>query len=50
MFGFNRFMNATVIIAGIELMHRIHKSQFAIRSNLKVTAAPALWNAVFFAR
>jgi putative transposase len=39
MLGFKRFKNATVIIGGIDLMHLIHKGQFAIRSNLKVTAA-----------
>jgi transposase-like protein len=49
MLGFKRFKNATVVIAGIELMHRIHKGQFDIRSNLKETAAPAVWNAVLSA-
>jgi putative transposase len=39
MLGSKRFKNDTVIIGGIDLMHRIHKGQFAIRSNLKVTAA-----------
>jgi hypothetical protein len=36
MLGFKRFSNAAVIIAGIELMHRIRKGQFDVRSNLKV--------------
>lgn len=46
MLGLKRFRNATVIIAGIELMHRIRKCQFDIRGNLKETAARAVWNAV----
>jgi putative transposase len=49
MLGFKRLKNATVVIAGIELMHRIHQGQFAIRSNLKETAAPAVGNAVLSA-
>jgi transposase-like protein len=49
MLGFKRFENATVIIAGIELMHRIRKGQFDVRSNLKETAAPAVWNVVLSA-
>jgi transposase-like protein len=47
--GFKRFNNASVIIAGIELMHRLRKGQFDIRGNLKRTAAPAVWNAVLSA-
>jgi hypothetical protein len=30
-------------------MHRIQEGQFDIRSNLKGTAAPAVWNAVLAA-
>lgn len=37
MLGFKRFNNAAVIIAGIELMHRIRKSQLDIGSNIKET-------------
>jgi transposase-like protein len=49
MLGFKRFSNAAVIIAGIELMHRIRKGQLDVRSNLKETAAPAVWNVVLSA-
>jgi transposase-like protein len=49
MLGFKRFSNAAVIIAGIELMHRIRKGQFRLQANLKEIAAPALWNAVLSA-
>jgi transposase-like protein len=49
MLAFKRFRNAAVTIAGIELMHRIRKGQFDVRSNLKETAAPALWSAVLSA-
>jgi transposase-like protein len=30
MFGFQRFRTAAATIAGIELLHRIHKGQFNI--------------------
>lgn len=49
MLGFKRFKNAGVLIAGIELMHRIRKGQFEVHSALKETAAPAVWNAVLSA-
>ena len=49
MLGFKRFRNAAVIIAGIELMHRIRKGQFDIRSIIKETTAPAVWHAVLSA-
>jgi putative transposase len=49
MLGLKRFSNAAVIIAGIELMHRIRKGQFNIRSYLKETAAPTVWNTVLSA-
>jgi transposase-like protein len=49
MLGFKRFENATVIIAGIELMHRIRKGQSDVRSDLKETATSAVWNAVLSA-
>ena len=49
MVGFKRFRNAAVVIAGIELMHRIRKGQFDLRFNIKDTAVPAVWNAVLSA-
>jgi hypothetical protein len=44
-----RFSNAAIVIAGIELMHRIRKEQFDLRLIIKDTAAPAVWNAVLSA-
>jgi hypothetical protein len=50
MLGFKNFDRAAITIAGIELLHRIHKNQFALRSlRLEDTAAPAIWNAVLAA-
>jgi transposase-like protein len=49
MLGFKRFRNSAVIIAGIELMHRIRKGQFDVSSNIKETTAPAVWHAVLSA-
>jgi hypothetical protein len=51
MLGFKRFDYAAAItIAGIELLHRIHKGQFALGSlRLKDQAAPDIWNAVLAA-
>ncbi len=50
MLGFKRFRRASITIAGIELMHRIRKGQFAL-SKLRTTAktAPEIWNAVLAA-
>jgi transposase-like protein len=49
MLGFKRFGCAKTTISGIELMHRIRKSQFDLRTlGLKDTTAPAVWNAVLF--
>ncbi|MFB9123849.1 IS6 family transposase [Paraburkholderia dipogonis] len=49
MLGFKRFRNAAITLAGIELMHRIRKSQFNLaKLGLKDTAAPAVWEAVLF--
>ena len=31
MLGFKRFRNASITIAGIELVHRIRKGQFALK-------------------
>ncbi|MGF6852402.1 transposase-like protein [Paraburkholderia sp. CI3] len=51
MLGFNRFRNAAITLAGIELTHRIRKGQFNLtKLGLKDTAAPAVWNAVLSAR
>ena len=51
MLGFKRFRNAATTIAGIELMHCIRKGQFDLSIvGLKVTTAPAVWNAVLFDR
>jgi transposase-like protein len=50
MLGFKNFRSAAITIAGIELLRRIHKRQFALGClHLKDTAAPALWNAVLAA-
>ena len=47
MLGFRQFRNAAITIAGIELMHRIRKGQFAIgRLGVYGRVAPAVWNAV----
>ena len=47
MLGFKGFRNATITIAGIELMHRIRKGQFGLRCRgVQGGAAPAVWNAV----
>jgi transposase-like protein len=46
MLGFKRFRTATIVIAGIELLHRIRKGQFNLGSlRLKDRRAPAVWNA-----
>ena len=46
MLGFKRFKNAAIVIAGIELMHRIRKGQFNLGGCLKEATAPVVWNAV----
>ena len=47
MLGLKHFHNAAIMIAGIELMHRIRKGQFGLRSlGLQRQTAPAVWNAV----
>ena len=50
MLGFKSFASAANAIAGIELLRRIYKRQFA-HSRLKCTdqTAPAIWNAVLSA-
>ena len=46
MLGFERFRNAAITIAGIELMHRIRKGQFNLaKPGLNVTCTVAAWNA-----
>jgi transposase-like protein len=50
MLGFKNFDCAATTIAGIELLHRIRKGQFALGSlRLKDQTVPALWNAVLAA-
>ena len=50
MLGFKSFDCAAVTIAGVELLHRIRKGQFALgRLRLKDQAAPAILNAVLAA-
>ena len=48
--GFKRFDYAAITIAGVQLLRRIHKDQFALgHLRLKDQAAPAIWNAVLAA-
>ena len=50
MLGFKNFELAAITIAGIELLRRIHKRQFALaRLGLKSQTARAIWNAVLAA-
>ena len=47
MLGFKEFRNAAIMIAGIELLHRIRKGQFGLgRLGVQGRAAPEVWNAV----
>ena len=47
MLGLKGFSNAAITIAGIELLHRIRKGQFALgRLGVYCQAAPEVWNAV----
>jgi transposase-like protein len=47
MLGFKNFDNASITIAGIELMRRIYKKQFSLgRLRLKDKASPEIWGAV----
>lgn len=50
MLGLKRFRNASITIAGVELMHRIRKGQFKL-GKLRVNEgrAPDIWNAVLAA-
>ena len=50
MLGFKNFDCAVITIAGVELLRRIRKGQFASgRLRLKNQTAPAIWNAVLAA-
>ena len=50
MLGFKWFTTAAVVIAGIELLRRIHKGQFNLGGlRLKDRSTPAVWNAVLAA-
>ena len=50
MLGFKNFNSAAITLAGVELLHRIRKGQFALsRLQLKDQAVPAIWNAVLAA-
>ena len=50
MLGFKQFENAASTIAGVELIHRIRKGQFALgRLRMSGTSAPEIWNAVLAA-
>jgi transposase-like protein len=50
MLGFKNFKSAAITIAGVELLRRIHKDQFALnRLRLEGQPAPAIWNAVLAA-
>jgi transposase-like protein len=50
MLGFKRFRRASITIAGIELMHRIRKGQFALGKLRALSkAAPEMWTAVLAA-
>ena len=47
MHGLKKFKTAAITIAGIELMHRIRKGQFALgRLGVQGRTAPAVWHAV----
>ena len=48
--GFKRFTTAAIVIAGIELLRRIHKGQFNhARLCVKGRSTPAVWNAMLAA-
>ena len=50
MLGLKWFTTAAIVIAGIELSHRIHKGQFDLRRlHLKDRSTSAVWNAVLAA-
>lgn len=44
MLGFKRFRHAAITIAGVELMHRIRKGQFALsKFRAAGRTAPEIW-------
>ena len=50
MLWFKQFKSAAITIAGIELMHRIRKGQFALSQlNVQGQVAPAVWEAALAA-
>ena len=50
MLGFKWFTTAAIVIAGIELLRRIHKGQFDLGGlSLKDRSTPTVWNAVLAA-
>ena len=50
MLGFKNYDCAAITIAGIELLRRIGKNQFALRRlHIKDLTMPAIWNAVLAA-
>ena len=50
MLGFKRFRHAAITIAGVELMHRIRKAQFALsKFRTAGRTAPEIWSAVLAA-
>ena len=50
MLGFKWFNTAAIVIAGIELLRRIHKGQFNFgRLRLKNSGTSAVWDAVLAA-
>jgi transposase-like protein len=50
MLGFKNFAYAASTIAGVELLHRIRKNQFALnRLHVRSKSTPEIWNAVLTA-
>ena len=50
MLGLKRFRQASITIAGIELMHRVRKGQFKFgKLRIKDNTAPEIWNEVLAA-
>lgn len=51
MLGIKNLPSAAIIIAGVLLLRRIHKNQFALKKRrIKSQAAPVIWNAVLAAQ
>jgi transposase-like protein len=47
MLGFKNFNSAAITLAGVEVLHRICKGQFALsRFQVKDQAVAAIWNVV----